>query len=238
MKSIQSSQQVSNPGSFALEVLTSRNTLFSGEARNSSHIGQKFKRITRRDKNSTTAFNKRNTTNRSPSRGAAASSNGNRPHPVASTPQATNGSAPPQPSGSSNQETLRPTAFHKFYSETRDQWLSAEALQPGEILRGLTGPLQVVSQRPIPGTHRVYNMTVEAEHVYHVSTLGVLAHNTCSVKQPVRSRAWIRTNFDRLDEATRKSIRRHARKVANAKEVVPPHEQLVRYSRSKATPVP
>jgi hypothetical protein len=111
-------------------------------------------------------------------------SNGNRPHPVTSTPLATNGSEPLQPSGSSNQETVRPTAFHKFYSETRDQWLSAEDLQPGETLRGLTGPLQVVSQRPIPGTHRVYNMTVEGEHVYHVSTLGVLAHNMCARVAP------------------------------------------------------
>jgi len=79
--------------------------------------------------------------------------------------------------GDGMKEEVRPTAFHKFYSETRGEWLSAEDLQPGEILRGLTGPLEVVSQRPVPGTHRVYNMTVEGEHVYHVSTLGVLAHN-------------------------------------------------------------
>lgn len=83
----------------------------------------------------------------------------------------------PQEDALAAQETVRPTAHHKFYSETRAQWLSAEDLQPGKHLRGLTGPLQVVSQRPIPGTHRVYNMTVEGEHVYHVSTLGVLAHN-------------------------------------------------------------
>ncbi len=75
------------------------------------------------------------------------------------------------------QETVRPTAFHKFYSETRGQWLSAEDLKPDERLRGLHTPLQVVSLAPVPGTHRVYNMTVEGEHVYHVSTLGVLAHN-------------------------------------------------------------
>jgi len=75
------------------------------------------------------------------------------------------------------QETVRPTAFHKFYSETRGQWLSAEDLKPDERLRGLHTPLQVVSVHPVPGTHRVYNMTVEGEHVYHVSTLGVLAHN-------------------------------------------------------------
>ena len=83
------------------------------------------------------------------------------------------------------QETVRPTAFHKFYSETRGQWLPAEDLQPDERLRGLHTPLQVVSLAPVPGTHRVYNMTVEGEHVYHVSTLGVLAHNQdCAPKLP------------------------------------------------------
>jgi hypothetical protein len=35
----------------------------------------------------------------------------------------------------------------------------------------------VLTTKCVPGVHRVYNMTVEAEHVYHVSTLGVLAHN-------------------------------------------------------------
>jgi hypothetical protein len=42
-------------------------------------------------------------------------------------------------------ETVRPTAFHKFYSETHQQWLSAQDLQPRERLRGVTTPLQVVS---------------------------------------------------------------------------------------------
>ena len=83
------------------------------------------------------------------------------------------------------QERTRPTALHKFYSETRDEWISAEDLRPGENIRGLGGPLQVVSLRAIPGTHRVYNMTVEGEHVYHVSTLGVLAHNNnCAMPTP------------------------------------------------------
>ncbi len=52
-------------------------------------------------------------------------------------------------------ETVRPTAHHKLYSETRHQWLSAEDLRPDERLRGVTGPLKVVSQQPVPGVHRV-----------------------------------------------------------------------------------
>jgi len=44
-------------------------------------------------------------------------------------------------SGDGSRETVRPTVFHKFYSETRQQWLSAEDLKPDERLRGVTGPL-------------------------------------------------------------------------------------------------
>jgi len=79
--------------------------------------------------------------------------------------------------GQGSHESLRPTGLHKFYSIDRDRWLSAEALQPGETLRGHASPLTLVETRRIPGVHRVYNMTVEGEHVYFASTLGVLAHN-------------------------------------------------------------
>jgi hypothetical protein len=35
----------------------------------------------------------------------------------------------------------------------------------------------VVSTRRIPGTHRVYNFTVQGEHLYRVAQAGVLVHN-------------------------------------------------------------
>ncbi len=74
-------------------------------------------------------------------------------------------------------EILRPTGFHKFFSESESAWVSAEDLQDGEILRGVDGPVTVESVERYPGVHRVYNMTVENEHVYRVSNLGVLVHN-------------------------------------------------------------
>ena len=74
-------------------------------------------------------------------------------------------------------EKLRPTAFHKFYSESRSAWIPAEDLRDGERLRGSSGVVTVTRLTRIPGIHRVYNMTVEAEHVYRVSSLGVLVHN-------------------------------------------------------------
>jgi len=79
--------------------------------------------------------------------------------------------------GQGHQETVRPTGFHKFYSEARQAWVSAEDFSVGEQTAGKTGPLEVVALSRFPGTHRVYNMTVEGQHVYHVSVLGAAAHN-------------------------------------------------------------
>jgi len=81
--------------------------------------------------------------------------------------------------------TIRPTGFHKFYSRTRKTWVSAENLWQGERIATLAGQGQLVSSTRLPGTHRVYNMTVEGEHVYHVSELGVVAHNDgCGPRRP------------------------------------------------------
>ena len=82
------------------------------------------------------------------------------------------------------QEAVRPTGLHRFYSESREDWVRAEILTAGEQLRGLDGPITVDSIRNVPGVHRVYNMTVEADHVFHVSSLGVLSHNDNSCPPP------------------------------------------------------
>ena len=76
------------------------------------------------------------------------------------------------------EEAVRPTGLHKFYSVTRGQWLSASELQLGERLDGLSGVVTVTGVRSIPGTHRVYNMTVQGQHFYRVANCGVLTHNT------------------------------------------------------------
>ena len=67
------------------------------------------------------------------------------------------------------QEDLRVTGSHKIFSRTRQDWISTSSLLPGETLKGLDGPLTVASLEQVPGTFRVYNLTVEQEHVYHVS---------------------------------------------------------------------
>jgi len=76
------------------------------------------------------------------------------------------------------EETIRPTAFHKFFRADDGKWVSAADLHRGNQLHGNSGPVTVTANRSITGVHRVYNLTVEGEHVYHVSALGVLVHNS------------------------------------------------------------
>ena len=82
-------------------------------------------------------------------------------------------------------ETVRPTGCHKFYSANRGRWVNTEELKPGERLRGIDGWLTVTDVRRLPGVHRVYNMTVAGEHVFHVSRLGLVSHNNNPCAQAV-----------------------------------------------------
>ncbi len=77
------------------------------------------------------------------------------------------------------QTTVRPTGFHKFFSADRGEWISADSIREGERLTALGGTVRLLSRTRLPGTHRVYNLTVEGEHVYHVTNLVVDGHNTC-----------------------------------------------------------
>jgi hypothetical protein len=78
-------------------------------------------------------------------------------------------------------ETFQPTGAHKLYRASDNRWVSAWELRQGDQLAGTEEPLTVVDSRHVPGVHRVYNMTVQGEHVYHVSSLGALVHNVkCS----------------------------------------------------------
>jgi hypothetical protein len=79
---------------------------------------------------------------------------------------------------------VRPTGMHKFYSEDRRDWADTEELEVGGRLRSIDGWLTVKSLVKQPGVHRVYNMTVAGEHVYHVSSLGLLSHNVKACKNP------------------------------------------------------
>ena len=75
-------------------------------------------------------------------------------------------------------ETLGVTGYHRFYDETNG-WTQTQNLQIGETLRGDHGDLTVVGLTRDVGAYRVYNITVEADHVYYVGELQTLTHNTC-----------------------------------------------------------
>jgi hypothetical protein len=78
-----------------------------------------------------------------------------------------------------NVEKVRPTAAHKFYRASDEQWVAAIDLEVGDTLQGVDDTLTIREVKRYPGVHRVYNMTVEGEHVYRVGSLGTLVHNTC-----------------------------------------------------------
>jgi hypothetical protein len=80
------------------------------------------------------------------------------------------------------------TANHAFWSETVQHFVPAGTLQAGDQVRTATGstlPITKVSDHP--GAHRVHNLEVHLEHVYQVSTQGVLVHNQSAPEPPTPS---------------------------------------------------
>jgi len=74
-------------------------------------------------------------------------------------------------------QVLRPTGFHKFSRHGEKGWVSTCDLAIGDRLHGKDGPLRVIGNKRLPGVQRVYNMSIEKEHIYFVSALGLLTHN-------------------------------------------------------------
>ncbi len=77
-------------------------------------------------------------------------------------------------------EPIGSTANHPFWSEDRQAFIPAGELLPGETLRRadntLTQLTRITPRRGPPVA--VYNLEVNAEHVYFVGQDGVLVHNT------------------------------------------------------------
>ena len=76
------------------------------------------------------------------------------------------------------EETLGVTANHPLYSETRHAWIPAGDLQLDEVVRTLNGNSTLTARTQRPTRETVFNLEVHRSHAYHVSGLGVLAHNT------------------------------------------------------------
>jgi len=80
--------------------------------------------------------------------------------------------------GLSNGETIGSTPNHPWWSEDRQAFVRADELKPGEHLSSLTvDKLTVTHLTPRPGTHTVYNLEIQVDHVYHIGKSGALVHN-------------------------------------------------------------
>jgi hypothetical protein len=74
-------------------------------------------------------------------------------------------------------QPLGVTPGHPFWSADREDWVSVEALRPGDTVKTLQGTTTVESftmrEKPEP----TFNMEVEGDHVYRVGEQGILVHN-------------------------------------------------------------
>jgi hypothetical protein len=74
---------------------------------------------------------------------------------------------------------IRATASHRFYSETRHDWVPAGLLVAGERLRTSSSALVFAGAQPVSAHFDVFNIEVERDHCYFVSPRAALVHNDC-----------------------------------------------------------
>ncbi len=116
-------------------------------------------------------------------------------------------------------DTYGVTGFHKWYSESRG-WVSTVDLQEGEELRTATGTARVTTLTSLPGTDRVYNFTVEQDHVYYVGDLTTLTHNNgCGGENPAAARGRQQHKDKDYGPGYEKEVRLPSGKVADAVNV-------------------
>lgn len=82
-------------------------------------------------------------------------------------------------------EPIVGTPKHPYWSTTRQAFIEADALQIGEELETSEGRRCAVLNLVFRATATtVYNIEVHGDHVYHVSTLGILVHNASQFVAP------------------------------------------------------
>ncbi len=111
-------------------------------------------------------------------------------------------------------EPIGCTRAHPFWSEDRQEFIPARDLRLGETLRTESGTLRQITRitprrgPPVP----VFNLEVDAEHVYYVSVDGVLVHNACpgnfpnDVSSP-NAAARMKSQGEYIDPLTNKVMR-------------------------------
>ncbi len=77
-------------------------------------------------------------------------------------------------------EPIGTTPAHPFWSEDRQDFITAGNLHAGETLRIFGGTTHVTSITPRASPEAVYNLEVYLDHVYHVTGDGVLVHTSAT----------------------------------------------------------
>jgi hypothetical protein len=80
-------------------------------------------------------------------------------------------------------ETLCSTTRHRFWVENKKQWIAAQYLEPGMVLRTVIGemsPILRIVVQEVP-EQETYNLTVADCHTYFVGKEGFLVHNADEV---------------------------------------------------------
>ena len=75
-------------------------------------------------------------------------------------------------------ETLTGTPMHPIWSVERQDWVELGDLEIGEHLSTDDGPVEIVATRLLATGESVYNLEVHGHHIYQVTKLGLLVHNT------------------------------------------------------------
>ena len=90
-------------------------------------------------------------------------------------------------------ELIGVTTTHPIWSEDRHDFIPAAELTVGERLRSLDGtPARIVRITPHRGPPvPVYNLEVDAQHVYRVGQTGLLVHNACPTNFSGTTKPWL-----------------------------------------------
>ena len=78
--------------------------------------------------------------------------------------------------------SLTGTPVHPVWSLDRNDWVALGELQQGESLSAESGPIAIASIELLRSAVPVYNFETHGEHVYQVTALGLLVHNSCTTR--------------------------------------------------------
>ncbi len=135
------------------------------------------------------------------------------------------------------------TATHPFWSVDRRKWVPAGQLRQGERrLSESAEAVRVVSVTPRRGPPTVvYNLEVDAEHVYRVGEDGVLVHNHCVYMSRVNGEAEYVGRTNNFTRRRMEHAREHGREVKSVADNITyrqaralEHELIAKYGRKPA----